>query len=71
MPLYEYRCDDCQTRFEVLQRMSEGAADLSCPECGGSRLAKQFSTFAATTSTGGSTGAAAGRGAPACGAGFT
>ncbi len=48
MPLYEYRCDDCDHRFEVLQRLGEGPEGLLCPGCGrDDHLEKQFSTFAA------------------------
>ena len=35
MPLYEYRCDKCEHRFEVIQQYSDPPAS-SCPECGGS-----------------------------------
>jgi putative FmdB family regulatory protein len=65
MPLYEYLCRDCGHRFEVLQRMGEGADGLLCPRCGAGELAKQFSTFA------GSAGASTGASAPAaaCGSG--
>lgn len=75
MPLYEYQCADCRESFEVLQRLGEGAAGLQCPSCGGDDLAKQFSTFAASTAPAtGSRSAApggAGCGAPAGGTGFT
>jgi putative FmdB family regulatory protein len=47
MPLYEYSCCDCGKRLEVLQRLGEGPEGLLCPNCGGGRLQKQFSTFAA------------------------
>ena len=50
MPLYEYRCDGCGHRFEVLQRLGEGAEGLGCPECGAEQLEKQLSTFAASAS---------------------
>lgn len=34
MPLYEYRCTDCENKVEVIQRFSD--PDLSdCTECGG------------------------------------
>jgi putative FmdB family regulatory protein len=46
MPLYEYRCRDCGHRFEVLQRLGDGADGLVCPRCDGRELEKQFSTFA-------------------------
>ncbi len=74
MPLYEYQCRDCGHRFEVLQRMGEGADGLACPSCDAERLEKQFSTFAAASSSHGTSTASAdasGRGAPACGTGFT
>jgi putative FmdB family regulatory protein len=34
MPAYEYRCDSCEVRFEIRQKMSDSALD-TCPECGG------------------------------------
>lgn len=72
MPLYEYRCDQCDKSFEILQRMGAGADGLSCPGCGGLELRKQFSTFSASSSASSSAGAnAGGCAAPACGTGFT
>ena len=71
MPLYEYRCGDFQTSFELLQRLGEGADGLTCPKCGSAELAKQFSTFAAATSSASTASSTAGGGAPACGTGFT
>ncbi|MDX1503783.1 MAG: zinc ribbon domain-containing protein [Thermoanaerobaculia bacterium] len=53
MPLYEYACTDCGHRFEVLQRLGQGAEGLICPSCDASRVEKQYSTFAAATSDGG------------------
>ena len=52
MPIYEYRCEDCDHQFEILQRIGEGAAGLSCPNCGVDHLVKQFSTFASGDSDG-------------------
>jgi putative FmdB family regulatory protein len=34
VPIYEYRCDDCGTSFEVLQRMSDDPL-VTCEQCGG------------------------------------
>jgi putative FmdB family regulatory protein len=34
MPLYEYECDACGHRFEVIQKHSDPPAD-KCPVCGG------------------------------------
>ncbi|MBC8253263.1 MAG: zinc ribbon domain-containing protein [Ardenticatenia bacterium] len=41
MPIYEYRCRDCDGTFEVLVR---GGAAVTCPHCGGASLDKLFST---------------------------
>ena len=46
-PIYEYRCRDCGHRFEVLQRLGQGAEGLVCPGCGAEPVEKVFSTFAA------------------------
>lgn len=67
MPIYEYQCLDCDERFEILQRMGEGAADLKCPRCGKSRVSKQFSTFASGASS--QRAGVASMGAGGCGAG--
>jgi putative FmdB family regulatory protein len=34
MPLYEYQCEQCGTRFERIQKFSDPPAD-TCPKCGG------------------------------------
>lgn len=64
MPIYEYRCRECGNRFEILQRLGQGAEGLTCPKCGASQLEKQYSTFA---SAGGA--AQGGSAAGSCGPG--
>lgn len=74
MPLYEYRCRACGERFEVLQRVGEGAEQVICPECGKTAPDKQLSTFAAGASgstSSSSYSAPAGCGGGGCGSGFT
>ena len=44
MPIYEYACMSCESHFEELVR--DLSAPVSCPECGGSNVRKQLSTFA-------------------------
>ena len=34
MPLYEYKCSDCGSSFEVLQKVNEPRL-TKCPKCGG------------------------------------
>lgn len=45
MPIYEYRCQDCNRRVSVFWRtISEGQAGRpSCPRCGGTSLARLVS----------------------------
>jgi putative FmdB family regulatory protein len=53
MPIFEYLCDDCGTKFEKLVR--NGASnDVLCPSCGESHVTTQLSTFATHGSSHGS-----------------
>lgn len=49
MPIFEYRCEDCGSKFEKLVR---GTDQVLCPSCGQNHLEQQFSAFA-THSNGG------------------
>ncbi len=40
MPLYDYRCNDCNKTFELLVKRFDRPV---CPECGGQKLDKQVS----------------------------
>ena len=42
MPIYEYQCDKCGHRFELMQRMSD-APPSECPECGNNGVKKLIS----------------------------
>ena len=44
MPIYEYKCEDCGTKFEKLVR---GGVAVECPSCGQDHLKQEYSTFAA------------------------
>jgi putative FmdB family regulatory protein len=47
MPIFEYSCDDCGSKFEKLVRRSADADAVRCPSCGQAHLTTQYSTFAA------------------------
>ena len=47
MPIFEYACNDCGTKFEKLVRRSAEAEQIECPSCGERHLTPQYSTFAA------------------------
>ena len=34
MPIFEYQCNACEIRFEVLQRTNDTNKSLKCPTCG-------------------------------------
>jgi putative FmdB family regulatory protein len=42
MPLYEYECESCGHRFEVIQKFSDAPIE-TCPKCG-SRVHKLMSS---------------------------
>lgn len=46
MPTYDYVCDACDHKFELLQSIKE-APKKKCPECGKSKLRRLFGTGAA------------------------
>jgi putative FmdB family regulatory protein len=46
MPIYEYRCDVCERRFEVLTSFAERDRGQICPSCESSRTRVQVSSFA-------------------------
>jgi len=46
MPIYEYRCEDCNTKFEKLIRRASDVPELACPQCGQKHLRQELSTFA-------------------------
>lgn len=33
MPIYEYKCTECQTKFELLRSMSQIDEPSECPKC--------------------------------------
>ena len=49
MPIYEYVCMQCESHFEELVRNGEA---VTCPSCAGANVRKQFSVFAAHSSSG-------------------
>ncbi len=49
MPIFEYLCEDCGSKFEKLVRRP-GAEQVLCPSCGQGHLDQQFSAFAAHSS---------------------
>jgi len=52
MPIYEYICPECSTKFEMLRPLSQADKDAPCPKCHKSAR-RQMSTFACFSSNAG------------------
>jgi putative FmdB family regulatory protein len=48
MPIYEYRCESCSEKFEVLTRFAERDAGQVCPACESTKTRVLVSSFAMT-----------------------
>ncbi len=71
MPVYEYLCRTCETRFETKRPMSESAVPVACPE-GHGDTTRLLSVFASVGRSSGGTDPGPGPGAGfsgGCGAG--
>ncbi|MBU3701499.1 MAG: zinc ribbon domain-containing protein [Acidimicrobiia bacterium] len=55
MPLYEYRCPECETTFEARRPMAEASEPIDCPEghVGSRRLLSVFASTGAASAVGG------------------
>jgi putative FmdB family regulatory protein len=68
MPIFEYVCEDCGSKFEKLVR--NGVNGVHCPSCGQEHLKQQFSTFSAHANGASHARRASGRAArPTCAGG--
>ena len=57
MPIYEYRCQECGEKFEILQGINEIPA---CKNCGGSELTRLLSPINPIMGKGGSSSGSSG-----------
>ncbi|MBG0785125.1 MAG: zinc ribbon domain-containing protein [Anaerolineaceae bacterium] len=66
MPIYEYQCQDCQSRFEQIRPIKDADSELECPCCQSHNVKRQVSLFNASsggrpiTSGGGCSGCSGG-----------
>lgn len=49
MPIYEYICQDCQTRFEMIRSMKKADTDLNCVKCQSENVKRRISLFNAAS----------------------
>ncbi|HEX2998640.1 MAG TPA: zinc ribbon domain-containing protein [Armatimonadota bacterium] len=45
MPLYEFRCRECQHTFEIRTATMAVPEELACPKCGSKQLRRLISNF--------------------------
>lgn len=74
MPIYEYNCEDCGTRFDALRTMSDADAPIDCEQCAGDKTSRAISLFNAQSSgrvlagsNGGCSGCSGGGSCSGCG----
>ena len=67
MPIYEYSCRSCDTKFELMRPFSQSASPAACPTCKNSaeRILSTFACF--TVNEGGSASPVAGTSSCSCG----
>lgn len=49
MPLYEFACGACDSKFERLLSFDVAESGVGCPRCGAGRARRLISTFAAVS----------------------
>ncbi len=52
MPIYEYRCESCAEKFDVLTRFAERDSAQVCPACESTKTKVLVSSFASFSSSG-------------------
>ena len=60
MPIFEYICNDCNTKYEVLHKSASKQEKVVCPECNSGNYRKLLSSFSPSISSG------SGMAAPCC-----
>lgn len=45
MPIYEYLCSDCQTKFDALRSMKEADSPIRCNNCKSIHTSRLLSVF--------------------------
>ncbi len=60
MPIFEYKCEECTNKFEVLLKSSASEEKINCPKCGSVKNKKLFSAFSASVQSSSSGGCADG-----------
>lgn len=54
MPVFEYQCQECKTKFDVFHKSQNQTEKINCPKCNSDKSRKLFSTFSAAVTSSGS-----------------
>lgn len=72
MPVYEYKCEECGKKFEVLRSMKDADVEIICKSCNSNQTKRMLSTCYAhgtgsKSSTGSGCGGCSGGSCASCG----
>jgi putative FmdB family regulatory protein len=48
MPIYEYKCNKCNNKFEFFHKSLRNEEIINCPKCSSREIKKLFSKFSST-----------------------
>lgn len=51
MPIFEYKCNSCDSTFELLTKANNNDEEIICPQCNSSNNKKLFSAFSTSVSS--------------------
>lgn len=51
MPIFEYKCEECNHKYEVLHKGQSTNEEVTCPKCKSKSKTKLFSSFKASVSS--------------------
>jgi putative FmdB family regulatory protein len=51
LPIFEYQCSECKTKFEILHKSINKVETVNCPNCNSINNKKLLSTFSAATNS--------------------
>jgi putative FmdB family regulatory protein len=52
MPVFEYKCTDCEKKYDIFHKSSVNPEEVECPTCHSKNHKKLFSSFSASVSAG-------------------
>jgi putative FmdB family regulatory protein len=53
MPIFEYKCNDCGKKFDILHKSSANLEEVICPDCQSKNSKKLLSSFSASVGSSG------------------